>query len=409
MSSAASLLRRASGLLPERDPERLGLLPELAEALMELGDFEPADGVLREAIDLAAAVGDERLGANASLVQALSRFYQGGDGDGWSRRATGVAEHAIATFGRLEDPAGMTRAWRILFGVNATACRYGSAAEAAERVLEYARLAGDGRQESRGAGAYAQAALLGPTPIPEAVARCEEILRRVDGDRKIEAIVLLAMAELEGMRGDFDLARRQYERAHGMLNELGRSYSASSTSINSWRVEYLAGELAGAERLLRRDYEALDAMGERFLLSSLSAFLGRVLVAQGRLDDAALFARRARELSDPDDIEAQALWRSLAATVQCRLGEGAAAIELAREALRLLEPTDAPVLRADTLVALADILERAGTNDPPQDEITLLRSEALRLYRAKGCLVAADGLAGLLRADVDPASALDVP
>ncbi len=386
MTGAAGLLGRATALLADRDPDRLVLLPELAEANLESGEFDRCDAVLVDALAAAASAGDEGLAAHASLVGVLLRFYQGTDGEGWSGRATAAAQQAIEVFDRRGDEAGLTRAWRVLFGVNGTACRYGAAAQAATQILDHAARAGDPRQESRGASAYAQASLFGPTPVPEALARCRSILRRVEGDRRTEALVLLAISELEGMSGAFADARAHYATARTMLLELGASVYAASTSQTAWRVELLAGAPDEAERLLRADHEALDAMGERYLLSSLSVFLGRVLLELGRVDDAGAMAARARELADADDVEAQALWRTLEAQVEARRGAGAAAVRLAREALVVLEPADAPILRADALAALADVLALTGAD---AGEIRQTVDAALAIYEAKGATAAA--------------------
>ncbi|HEX8939834.1 MAG TPA: adenylate/guanylate cyclase domain-containing protein [Candidatus Limnocylindrales bacterium] len=384
MVGAANLLGRATALLPERDPDRLGLLPELSEALTELGEFDRAEAVLDEAATLAAAVGDDRLATNAALVRTLLGFYQGVEG--WRGKATSTAEAAIATFARLDDPAGLTRAWRILFGVNGAACRYEEAARAAEKVLQNARLAGDPRQEARGASAYAQAALLGPTPVPAALARCTELLDRVQGDRRTEALVLLAIAELEALAGDFERAREHHRRARGELTELGQGVLAASTAQTSWRIEALAGDLEAAERELRRDCEALEAMGERGVLSTLAALLGHVLLDEGRLDEAAVEAARARDLTDADDIGTQATWRSLEAKVLARRGELADAAAVARSAVAILDPTDFTMLRADVRADLADVLERAGDAGAAAGA----RAEALALYEEKGSPVSAE-------------------
>jgi class 3 adenylate cyclase/tetratricopeptide (TPR) repeat protein len=386
MAAAAGLLSRATALLAARDPERLMLLPELAEANLETGEFERCDAVLADALAAAEAEGDARLASHASLVGVLLRYYQGSDSEGWSGRATLAAERAIEVFDGLGDEAGLTRAWRVLAGVNGTACRYRAAAGAAEQILEHAARAGDRRQESRGATAYAQASLLGPTPVPAALARCRKILGTVEGDRRTEALVLLAIAELEGLAGAFSDARAHYRTALTMLEELGSSVYASSASQSAWRVELLAGAPEEAERLLRADYEALDAMGERYLLSSLSVFLGRVLLELGRVDEAAAMAARARDLADADDVEAQALWRTLEAQVEARRGAGDAAVDFAREALVVLAPTDAPILRADALAALADVLAQSGS---PGDEVRQTVDAALALYEEKGATAVA--------------------
>src|SRR6202008_3034069 len=67
--AAANLLRRATAVLPIRDPERIELLPDLAEALIEQGSFAAATEVLDEAEQLSRSIEDARLEARADLVR----------------------------------------------------------------------------------------------------------------------------------------------------------------------------------------------------------------------------------------------------------------------------------------------------------------------------------------------------
>ena len=72
MHAAANLFRRAVALLGDDDPTRLALLPELGEALMELGDFARSARRAREAEAAAERAGNERLAASAQLLSACS-------------------------------------------------------------------------------------------------------------------------------------------------------------------------------------------------------------------------------------------------------------------------------------------------------------------------------------------------
>ena len=126
-----------------------------------------------------------------------------------------------------DDQAGLAKAWRVIGAVHGVACRYGEAAPAVQRAIEHARNAGDVRQERRDAAPYALAALYGPTPVPEAIASCERIVEESAGDRRSEGLALSALAQLEAMRGDFDLARKRVGRARDMLTELGGSVLGS--------------------------------------------------------------------------------------------------------------------------------------------------------------------------------------
>ena len=65
-----------------------------------------------------------------------------------------------------DDQHGLSRAWRIITNVHFAGCRYLDATDAAERMIEHARLAGDRQMELRAMSALATCAQLGPTPVP---------------------------------------------------------------------------------------------------------------------------------------------------------------------------------------------------------------------------------------------------
>ena len=129
MPAAANLLRRAATLLPAYDQDRLDLLVDLGEALMDVGEFSEAGEVLRQAIAAGNDTGDHRLRADASLVLALVEFYADPPPD-WSQRAARIASGAIPVFELMGDDAGLAKAWRVLGAVHANALRYGQAAQA---------------------------------------------------------------------------------------------------------------------------------------------------------------------------------------------------------------------------------------------------------------------------------------
>jgi len=378
MPAAANLLRRASALLPDFDDLRIGLLTDLGEALLDVGEFAEAERVLGDAMSAADEMGDHRLAADAGLVLTLVRMYSGAAG--WGEGALAEAHRAIPVLEESDDQAGLAKAWRVIGAVHGVACRYGEAAPAVQRAIEHARTAGDVRQERRNAAAYALAALYGPTPVPEAIASCERIVEESAGDRRSEGLALSALAQLEAMRGDFDLARKRVGRARDMLTELGGSVLAASTSIDAAEVELLAGDPVAAEARLRDDQPMLEAMGADYLLSTVCALLAQALCEQGRLDEAEASLAVTRELADEDDIESQAYLRRISAEIAVARGEGANAVEMARDARDVLRDADAPVLLADALVTLARALIAAGDEQAGRAAL----DEAIEAYDAKG-------------------------
>ena len=177
------------------------------------------------------------------------------------------------------------------------------------------------------------------------------------------------------------------------LKDMGKSVVAASTSLDSCGVETLAGDVAAAERDLRRDYEALDAMGEKYLLSTVAAELSWVLAENRRDDEAERYTRVAEGLADDEDLTSQALWRWVRAVVMAHRGQFEPALALAHEATDLLSTTDSLVAQADALVGLCEVAELAGRDS----EARASAAQALELYALKGDLVSAQDARALLR------------
>ena len=68
------------------------------------------------------------------------------------------------------------------------------------------------------------------------------------------------------------------------------------------------------------------------------------------------------------------------------MGDVESALQLAREAVDVVEPTDWLNLRADTMMDLAEVLELAGKTNDAAARI----EQALALYERKGNLVMAE-------------------
>jgi class 3 adenylate cyclase/tetratricopeptide (TPR) repeat protein len=375
--AACNLLRRAAALLPTDDPVRVELLGELADALMEEGHFDEAREVIEDGTSVAERIGDRRLQARIALAERSRRLALS-ELEG-TESAIADTTAAIELFEAAADHSGLARAWRLVMIIHGFRGAYDEAATAAKQVVEHARAAGDPRQAARGAMGYATTALNGPTPVGEALATCERLAEEVRGDRKAESVILVALAQLRAMHGDFDIARELYHRAAAMLTDLGPSVTSSTLSIESSRVEALAGDFAAAEAVLRRDDLALEGMGERYYRSTVDALLAQVLVALGSLDEAVAFSRKAEELADADDVDSQVFWRTARARAYARTGQAAEAEELGRTAVELARGTVNLALLGGALTDLADVLTATGR---PEEAEPPLR-EALDLYARK--------------------------
>ncbi len=385
MHAAASLFRRAVALLDEHDPDRLAFQSTLGEALMELGDFADARSVLAEAQATAERVANRRVAASVQLLRMRVRLYSAEPGD-WSDETLRMAEAAIPLFEREAAHPELARAWRLIGFVHGIAARYGQSDDAVRRSMTHARLAGDQRLVARNAMGLSISTLLGPTPVPQAIERCEQMIADGLSDRQAESKLLCSLAQLHAMNGEFDKARELCQRGRGMLRELGQGVNAASTGIDLLAVELLAGDLAAAEREVMPDYAFLTRAGETYFLSTLAAMLSRVVRDQGGRDGEALeFSRIAEAAAAADDIESLSLWRSIRAPIIARAGNLTEAESLARSAVELSQKTDAPQLQADTLSELAAVLRLGGRLDEARQNI----DAAIAIYRAKGDVVSA--------------------
>jgi len=399
MPAAASMFQRAAGLLEEGHRDRPRFLLQAGEALGDVGELASAQDALDRALTGAATLRNDALAeARAAELAGLQLRYTT---DAASAH-DGVIERAGELITGLEQAAdhrGLARAWRLLMFAHWTANQYGRAADAAERMIRHATLAGDDLTARRYAGSLAMSALFGPTPVGEAIAVCEQVLDRVTEDRKATAITEVTLAHLEAMRANFAEARIRYRRSRALLEEFGWRVTAALTSIDSAVVEMLAGDLEAAEAELRGDYETLEQMGERNYISTTAGLLAEVLYRQERFAAAAEFTVCCRGLAAADDVSSQFLWRCVEAKLLAREGEQHGADALISEALELIGDSDFLDWQGNGFVDLGEVRLLRGDTAGALDAL----ARAVERFEAKGNIVSARS-AALAAADLRAAS-----
>jgi class 3 adenylate cyclase/tetratricopeptide (TPR) repeat protein len=384
VAAAASLMSRAVSLLPAKYPLRGELLTELGSALMMAGDFARADGVLDEAVAAAWEAGDARLESRALIEREFHKTFAGSEDA--TLTIPEVTERAIPILEEAGDHLGLARAWRLRSELDIRAAHWGARSESLERALLHARQAGDRREEAILLALLAQALYFGPTPVPEAIDRCERFLSDVTGDRSLEAAIGSTLAGLHAMRGEFEEARRLWAGAQDAYEALGLMFRRAARSYIPASIETLAGDYEAAERELRWGYETLERMAEKSLRATIAGFLAEAVHRRGRDEEAEELTEIGEELAAADDLVPQVLWRSVRAKVLAGRGELERGDELAREAVSLVEDTDFPDLQASTSCDLAEVLARAGNDE----EAAPLVARAREIYERKGNVVAAE-------------------
>ncbi len=395
MPAAASMLQRAAGLLDEGHQDRPRLLLKAGEALTDVGELAAAEAALDAARNGAALLGNDAIGRAAELAGLQLRYTT--DARSAQEGVVARVQELIPVLEEAADHHGLARAWRLLTYAHWTATRFGVAAEAAEQTIRHATQAGDEVMARRFAGALAISVLYGPTPAGEGVAYCEEVLSRAVEDRKASAITEVALAHLEAMRANFEVARARYRRSRALLEEFGWRHLAALTSLDSAPVEILAGDLEEAEHELRKDYRTLEQMGERNYISTTAGMLAEVLYRQGRYQESATLASTCRELASPDDVASQFLWRCVQAKLFARDRQQKRSDALLTEALDLIGGSDWLDWQGNGFMDLAEVCRLGGRI---ADAVQALAQASLR-FAEKGNVVSArraDELADDLRA-----------
>ena len=389
LSAAANLLQRAAALLGEEDPARALLLLDAGEAVVDIGELERAEAVLAEAVDRALAADDTGIARAAALALLQLRYTTNAYGLQESmigqESMIDLVEQEIPDLEAAGNDRALARAYGLLTYVHWTGSRYADAAAAAERTIRHATAAGDEVTARRYLSSLAISALYGPMPVPEAIATCNEVLGRVEDDRKVKARAELAIGQLEAMRGDFERARLLYRRSRASLEELGCLFLAALTSLSSSVIEVLAGDLAAAESELRTDYRRLEEMGERNYISTTAGLLADVLYRQGRYTESAEFAGVCEHLASPDDVASQFLWRCVRGKLSAQQGAFGEAKSLLEAAMALIETSDQLDLQGYGLLDFSEVQELAGA----PALAAALSERAASLFERKGNVVAA--------------------
>jgi class 3 adenylate cyclase len=369
--AAAGLLDRALELLrTTRFDVHLEL--DLASAMWE-HDPRAAAVIAEAAAERAGAAGDGPGEAVARVSAAFQRLLAAECG---VDELDALARTALPLLEQAEDHAGLVHVWHALgFGVANVRCHYAEWAYAAEEALRHARLAG---QRPTHLFNLELTLVLGPQPADEALRTLDAVLPEAS-----HPYPLLFRSHLLSMLGRFDEAWPTAIEASRRLRELTGGADGADYTLAD--IATLAGDHEAAARYLRQWCDFLEKHGQRALLSSYAPILGRSLCELGRYDEAEAQAQLGRELGEERDVATQALWRQVKARAISYGGQHAEAEALAREAVAIIDQTDALNFQAAALYDLAEVLNRAGR----ADEAGIVFGKALERYERKKNLTAA--------------------
>jgi predicted ATPase/class 3 adenylate cyclase len=388
------LLQRAVDLYRADDPRRLRLQAPLGRALIELGDTDRADSVLSDAVDQARATDQAAVAMDAAVALSTLRLHTSppemiGQDEVWSQ-----LDAAIPFFEQAGDHAALARALGVSGNLRFWRGEAAAAVRDLERAARLAHEAGEWAQEVDSLQAALMAVYLGPMPVAQALGRAKELEVMAQRNRPLRVHVLRVGAYLEATQGSFVTARQHIAQAKELAEELGLGLTLARIALQSGPIELLAGDAAAAERELRPAYEALERMGQWGYMTSVVPLLVDALLAQGLDEEGLQLTEVAEQRAVAQDIDAQAGWRRVRASLLARRGELDEAQRLARDAMAIADPTDYLELRAQVKTDLADVLDLAHR----PEEAASTREEALRLFEQKGNVVAVASLRNRLGA-----------
>jgi predicted ATPase/DNA-binding SARP family transcriptional activator len=385
LQEAQDWLERALQAGPADPGLHAHLLRLLGTVLYQAGDLQRAEAVLSQGSGTAAAAGLAAVQARIRVLLAeIHNLQAGADAD-----ALTECEAAAAVLESEGDSEGLAEAWLAIGRLRFFLGDPPAAGETLERAAVYA--AQHGNQYVRREVASWLVVTYGELSIPvdAAIGRAEQLLEVASGDPWAEAAVLSPLSMLYAYVGRFADARTALARAQSVLSG---PLDTALSAFPAGRVELVAANPAGAERVLTQGRQALRAMGDRGYLSSLTAMLAEALYEQGRLSEVQQLTEEDEAAASPGDVDAQARWLSVRAKLLARRGQFTAARQLAREAVALAAATSYSVLLSDVLLASAEVSRLAG--ELGEARASLRR--ALRIYEDGRALALAERARGRL-------------
>jgi DNA-binding SARP family transcriptional activator len=377
-----STLERAAAILPRPARERAESLYEYGAALLRTGERRRAMSTLAAAERLAAAAGVRDIAERARLHRSyVSIWTEGKSPLDHLADATRAAEY----FEEVDDSDGLWLALSQRAQMLHMVGHPDAALEVAERCAELAANVGNPWQRARSRTGIAVALADGSTPVPQAIARCEEELADSEDDDASPVGVWCALIVLFAECGRIDDSRALGERATADARAAGLLWALLAVLGYRAAAEVAVGNLADAIVHLRASHAICEAEDDRAGGLIVSAELARLLALTGAKEDARRLALAARAATSTDLFATEVLWRRALALVSAAEGRLDESLRLSNEALVRTAASDQLTFHAQTLEETATILASREDRDAAVESL----GEALTTYERKGSLAGA--------------------
>jgi hypothetical protein len=257
----------------------------------------------------------------------------------------------------------------------------------ASAAAEHAVRSGDVRLEASCRAIVPAFLAVGPMPVEEAIARCEEPLpTETHGEPRLMVSTLSALARLHAEAGRIDVARTNGQEAIDTARRGGLVPYLYEAILWCGAAEFTAGNVATAVDHFRSAQAIRETVDDHVDSPAVAVWLACALVAAGDRAEATGLAVAARTSVGPDGFDTEVLWRRALALVAAGEGRAAEAAELAEEARTRTAASDWLTFHGETLEDVATVHRRAGQTSEAAAALT----EALAAYRRKGNVVGAE-------------------
>ena len=348
-ATARRLLRRSVELEPT-----LGRRFTAARAAWRMSDFPVVSSEMEEVLVDARAAGDTDIEARALTALAEVRLQRDAD----VGHAEELAERALAV---APNDESRIDAVSVLETVAWWRGRLTESESFAEEQLELARRLGRQDLESQ-----ALLNLAGIYTARRDSDRAEPLLERAQelaeqsGSLTAKARAFMQAGELDAFRGRHEEAIAEFGRARDLFAEVGAATDLARTLLRIGRLVNRRGDAQEAEKLFREAIRILKPLEDRGTLCEVQRSLAEALLAQGKVDEAEMYALKAVETVGPQDVSSQASTRTSLALVRAAQGRDEEAESLLNESLEILERSEYTRFLSEPLKAMIGFLEERG-------------------------------------------------
>ena len=368
--AAKNLLERAL-TLAEGDSRRVLIAADLAQELVEAGEFARADELLTEIED----------DPDVSAVAALTRFewMTSVGGPDTTRtiesRLPGLLEH----FAGVADERGLARTHMVAHYPHWIKCLATAAGDELRLAAEHARKAGDNSLRERALALYV-ATLPNGQADPRTIAQALNAIEREKHGPYLAASVDRVRGELARRDGHFSEARRLVQRAIERFRLLGIPEMEAGFEMGRGDLELSAGDPEAAIAALQRSDAIFAQLGASGYRSTPQALLAQAYSRLGNDAAATAAIELSEELGSTEDILNLIITHRVRAQLALSGGDGEAAERWARRAVHQASLTDNLLHQANTKLDLARVLTAL---ERPEVAIPEARA-ALDLFLTKG-------------------------